>query len=268
VPRLRQAIHSVVMAGLGDELIGSSAGWREVQKTIGLLADNDATVLILGETGTGKEVVARAVHRYGRRSDARFVAVNCAALPGELLESLLFDYVRGAFTGAVTDRPGSFREANGGTLFLDEIADIELATQAKLLHALQERAVTPIGGKTVAVDVRVIAATHRDLAGFVRAGPARICSTALASCHCVCRRCASALLTLSHWRSTFWRPRRWAMRQSTSRPTPQHACSRTTGRAMCASCVMQWNASTLSFDGPLSPRLIWGSFPTAAHRSR
>lgn len=154
----------------GDELIGSSAEWREVQKTIGLLADNDATLLILGETGTGKEVVARAVHCHGKRSDAPFVAVNCAALPGDLLESLLFGHVRGAFTGAMSDRPGSFREADGGTLFLDEIGDMELATQAKLLRALQERAVTPIGGKTVAVDVRVIAATHRDLTALVRAG--------------------------------------------------------------------------------------------------
>jgi DNA-binding NtrC family response regulator len=100
-----------------DELIGSSAVWREVQKTVGLLADNDATVLILGETGTGKEVIARAIHRHGRRSKAPFIAVNCAALPGELLESLLFGHVRGAFTGAVTDRAGSFREAAGGTLF-------------------------------------------------------------------------------------------------------------------------------------------------------
>lgn len=105
-----------------------------------------------------------------RADAAPFVAINCAALPGELLESLLFGHVRGAFTGAVSDRRGSFREADGGTLFLDEIGDMELATQAKLLRALQERAVTPIGGKTVAVDVRVIAATHRDLTAFVRAG--------------------------------------------------------------------------------------------------
>jgi DNA-binding NtrC family response regulator len=157
----------------GDELIGSSAGWREVQKTVGLLADNDATVLILGETGTGKEVVARAIHRHGGRSKARFVAVNCAALPGELLESLLFGHARGAFTGAVRDRPGSFREADGGTLFLDEIGDMDLAMQAKLLRALQERVVTPVGGSAVAVDVRVIAATHRNLPALIRAGQFR-----------------------------------------------------------------------------------------------
>ena len=153
-----------------EALIGSSGAWREVQKKIGLLADSDATVLILGETGTGKEVIARAIHHHGRRSKAPFVAVNCAALPGELLESLLFGHARGAFTGAVTDRPGSFREAHGGTLFLDEIGDMELVMQAKLLRALQERVVTPIGGRAVPVDVRVIAATHRDLPDLIRDG--------------------------------------------------------------------------------------------------
>jgi DNA-binding NtrC family response regulator len=157
-------------APLRDELIGASAGMREVQKAIGLLADSDATVLLLGETGTGKEVVARAIHRYGRRRKAPFVAVNCAALPAELLESLLFGHVRGAFTGAVADRAGSFREAGGGSLFLDEIGDMDLAMQAKLLRALQERVVTPVGGRPVPVDVRVIAATHCDLRQAVADG--------------------------------------------------------------------------------------------------
>ena len=152
------------------DLIGMSGAMREVQKAIGLLADSDATVLLLGETGTGKEVVARAIHRHGRRAKSPFVAVNCAAIPSELLESLLFGHVRGAFTGAVSDRPGSFREAHGGTLFLDEIGDMDLAMQAKLLRSLQERVVTPVGGKPVPVDVRVIAATHRDLQQAVQDG--------------------------------------------------------------------------------------------------
>ena len=153
-----------------DELIGMSGAMRAVQKAIGLLADSDATVLLLGETGTGKEVVARALHRHGRRAGKPFVAVNCAAIPTELLESLLFGHVRGAFTGALGDRPGSFRDAHEGTLFLDEIGDMALAMQAKLLRALQERVVTPVGGKPVAVDVRVVAATHRDLQQAVRDG--------------------------------------------------------------------------------------------------
>lgn len=153
-----------------DDLIGMSTAMREVQKAIGLLADSAATVLLLGETGTGKEVVARAIHRHGQRAKAPFVAVNCAAIPVDLLESLLFGHVRGAFTGAVGDRAGSFREAQGGTLFLDEIGDMDLPMQAKLLRALQERVVTPVGGKPVPVDVRVIAATHRDLMKAVREG--------------------------------------------------------------------------------------------------
>ncbi len=152
------------------ELVGSSAAMREVQKAVGLLADSDATVLLLGETGTGKELVARAIHRHGRRAKAPFMPVNCAAIPSELLESLLFGHVRGAFTGAVADRLGSFREAQGGTLFLDEIGDMDLAMQAKLLRVLQEREVTPVGGKPIAIDVRVVAATHRDLGRAVREG--------------------------------------------------------------------------------------------------
>jgi DNA-binding NtrC family response regulator len=152
------------------DLVGASAAMREVQKSIGLLADSDATVLLLGETGTGKEVVARAIHQHGLRARAPFVPVNCAAIPAELLESLLFGHVRGAFTGAVADRTGSFRDAQGGTLFLDEIGDMDLAMQAKLLRALQERVVTPVGGRPVPIDVRVVAATHRDLLQAVRDG--------------------------------------------------------------------------------------------------
>jgi len=151
-------------------LIGSSAAMRDVQKAVGMLADSDATVLLLGETGSGKEVVALAIHRHGRRAAAPFVPVNCAAIPAELLESLLFGHVRGAFTGAVADRPGSFREAQGGTLFLDEIGDMAPPMQAKLLRALQERVVTPVGGRPIPVDVRVVAATHRDLQQAVRDG--------------------------------------------------------------------------------------------------
>ncbi len=156
-----------------EDIVGGSAAMRDVQKAIGMLADTDATVLITGETGTGKEVVARAIHRHGRRAAKPFVAVNCAAIPEALLESQLFGHVRGAFTGAVADRAGSFREANGGTLLLDEIGDMDPALQAKLLRVLQDRVVTPLGGKPVAVDVRILAATHRDLAQAVRDGKFR-----------------------------------------------------------------------------------------------
>ncbi|UPK32405.1 sigma-54 dependent transcriptional regulator [Bradyrhizobium sp. 186] len=152
-----------------DTLIGSSEGMRRVQKAIGLAADSDAIVLILGETGTGKELVARALHVHGRRKDGPFVAVNCAAIPDELLESELFGHVKGSFTGATGDRAGAFRDAANGTLFLDEIGDMPLAMQAKILRALQEQIVTPVGGKPVRTNARVVAATHRDLAQLVAA---------------------------------------------------------------------------------------------------
>ena len=153
-----------------DGLVGNSSAMRDVQKAIGMLADSDATVLITGETGTGKEVVARAIHRHGRRAGKPFIAINCAAIPANLMESALFGHARGAFTGAIGDAKGSIREADGGTLLLDEIGDLDLILQAKLLRVLQEREVTPVGGKPVAVDVRVLAATHRDLPSEIRAG--------------------------------------------------------------------------------------------------
>src|ERR1700722_3746280 len=153
-----------------ENLIGSSPGMREVQKTIGLVADSDATVLITGETGTGKEVVARTIHRVGARSSGPFMALNCAAIPPDLLESELFGHVKGAFTGALIERKGAFREAHGGTLFLDEICDMDLAMQAKILRAIQERVVTPVGGRPQKIDVRIVAATHRDLEQWEKQG--------------------------------------------------------------------------------------------------
>jgi DNA-binding NtrC family response regulator len=146
-------------------LLGKSEALREVQKQIGRAAMSDSTVLITGETGTGKEVAARVLHDVSKRKDGPFVAINCAAIPDELLESELFGHIKGAFTGAVSERPGRFVQANRGTLFLDEIGDLPLAMQAKLLRAIQERVVTPLGSdKTVTIDVRIVAATHRELA--------------------------------------------------------------------------------------------------------
>jgi two-component system NtrC family response regulator len=157
-----------------DELIGVSAAMREVHKRIGMAAASDVPVLILGETGTGKEMVARALHRHSVRAARPFVAVNCAAIPKDLLESELFGHVRGAFTGAFGDRPGCFRSADGGVLLLDEIGDMASGVQAKILRALQEGEVVPLGAnRPVKVDVRVIAATHRDLEAAVRDGSFR-----------------------------------------------------------------------------------------------
>jgi DNA-binding NtrC family response regulator len=191
-------------AELGGGLIGTSEAMRRVQKTIGLAADGNATVLILGETGTGKELVARALHEHGRRKDKAFVAVNCAAIPTELLESELFGHVKGAFTGAAADREGAFREANSGTLFLDEIGDMPVTMQAKILRVLQEKVVTPVGGKPVKVDARVIAATHRDLPELVNAGRFRDdLYYRLNVVPIVLPPSASGAAISSRWRSTF-----------------------------------------------------------------
>jgi len=147
-----------------DTMVSSSEAMRAIFKRIGLVADSDNSVLVLGETGTGKELVAQALHRNSARAGGPFVAVNCAAIPADLLESELFGHVKGAFSGAAADRPGRFREADGGTLFLDEIGDMALPTQAKILRVLQERVVTPLGGRRAQpVNLRVVAATHRDL---------------------------------------------------------------------------------------------------------
>jgi len=153
-----------VAADPADTMVSSSEAMRAIFKRIGLVADSDNSVLVLGETGTGKELVAQALHRNSARAGGPFVAVNCAAIPADLLESELFGHVKGAFSGAVADRPGRFREADGGTLFLDEIGDMALPTQAKILRVLQERVVTPLGGRHAQpVNLRVVAATHRDL---------------------------------------------------------------------------------------------------------
>ncbi|WP_420223637.1 sigma-54-dependent transcriptional regulator [Pigmentiphaga litoralis] len=153
------------------DLIGISPAMREVHKRIGLAAGSTQPVLLHGETGTGKEMAARALHRHSSRAGRPFVALNCAAIPKDLLESELFGHVRGAFTGATGDRPGCFRAADGGVLLLDEIGDMRLDVQAKMLRALQEGEITPLGShRPVKVDVRVIAATHHDLAAAVREG--------------------------------------------------------------------------------------------------
>ena len=157
-----------------QEMVGSSLAMQEVYKQIGRVALRDVTVLLLGESGTGKEMVARAIHRYSTRTACPFVAVNCSAIPGTLLESELFGYVRGAFTGATGQRRGKFEQANNGTLFLDEVGDLPLELQPKLLRVLQEQEFEPLGSDTPKqVDVRVIAATNRHLEESMERGDFR-----------------------------------------------------------------------------------------------
>ena len=152
-------------------IIGRGEEMRALRALIATVANSQATVLISGESGTGKELIARALHDESDRAGSRFVPVNCAAIPRELVEAELFGHRKGAFTGAVSDRVGRFELAHGGTLFLDEIGDLPLDIQVKLLRVLQERAVDPVGAmKAVEVDVRVVAASHKDLEAEVKAG--------------------------------------------------------------------------------------------------
>lgn len=151
-------------------LIGESEVMRKLRATIAKLARSQAPIYISGESGTGKELAARMIHEQGPRADAPFVPVNCGAIPAELMESELFGHKKGSFTGAVAEQAGLFQAADGGTLFLDEVADLPLHMQVKLLRAIQEKAVRPVGSeKEVQVDVRILSASHRDLASLVAA---------------------------------------------------------------------------------------------------
>jgi len=155
-------------------MVGESYAMRQLREQVAMAAPTNGRVLIYGENGTGKELVARTIHALSRRRSSAFVEVNCAAIPEELIESELFGHVRGAFTGAVADRRGKFEVADGGTIFLDEIGDMSLKTQAKVLRVLQDQVVEPVGStQRVRVDVRVIAATNKDLPAAIKVGQFR-----------------------------------------------------------------------------------------------
>jgi nitrogen regulation protein NR(I) len=183
IPQLIELVHRAADSnrrmsepvGLGetsrsrDSLVGRSQVMQNIYKEIGRVAAKPVSILIRGETGTGKELIARAIYQHSDRSNAAFIAINCAAIPETLLESELFGHERGAFTGADVKRIGRFEQADHGTIFLDEIGDMTLGTQAKLLRVLQEKTLQRLGGKeTISVDVRVVAATHRDLESAIR----------------------------------------------------------------------------------------------------
>ena len=168
---LKKKLHTREAAPL---LVGTSAPFREMMATVKKIAATDATVLLVGESGTGKELVARNIHQRSARADGEFIAVNCAAIPKDLLESELFGHVRGAFTGAVKDKKGKFELADGGTLLLDEVSELASDLQAKLLRVLQEKVIEPVGSEvTREIDVRIIAATNVSLKNRVFSGEFR-----------------------------------------------------------------------------------------------
>ena len=160
-------------------MVGDSREMAQLREQVAMAAPTNGRVLIFGENGTGKELVARTIHTMSRRRNGPFVEVNCAAIPEELIESELFGHVRGAFTGSVADRQGKFEAAGGGTIFLDEIGDMSLKTQAKVLRVLQEQVVERVGStQSLQVDVRVVAATNKDLPSAIKGGQFRICTSA------------------------------------------------------------------------------------------
>jgi two-component system response regulator AtoC len=176
--RLRREVDalrsSLGIGAVGDLVVSQSRGMRDVVELAARVARHNTTVLITGESGTGKEVIARAIHRMSPRSERSFTAINCAAIPEQLLESELFGHTKGAFTGATSDHPGLFEIANGGTLLLDEIADLPQALQAKLLRVLEEGEIRRLGGReSKKIDVRVLAATGRPMEQAVEKGEFR-----------------------------------------------------------------------------------------------
>src|SRR5499427_4580779 len=170
--KLGAAVEEHTTASLrGPRLLGSSAAMEQLREMIARVARSQAPVHICGESGTGKELVARMIHESGARRDGPFVAVNCGAIPTDLMESELFGHKRGSFTGAVADKEGLVQSAEGGTMFLDEVADLPLHMQVKLLRVVQEKAVRPIGeAREETVDVRILSATHKNLADLVAQG--------------------------------------------------------------------------------------------------
>ncbi len=235
VQRLRREVRS----GEDGEFIGTSPTVRELKELVRRVAGTEVGVLLLGESGTGKEVVAQTIHRLGARSNGPFVAINCAALPETLLESELFGHARGAFTDAKKMRRGLFLEASGGTLFLDEIGEMPLPMQPKLLRALQERVVRPVGGdQSVPFDTRVIAATNRDLSQATRDGSFRedlYYRLNVVQIDLPPLRARGADILLSRRRSSS--ASRHATRSTCvgSRPRRRTSCCAMRGRATCAS---------------------------------
>ena len=252
-------------------VIGESLQWRQVLTQAAQVAATDATVLLLGESGTGKEVVARFVHRGSARQKGPFVALNCAALPEQLLEAELFGYERGAFTGATQSKPGQLEQAAGGTLFLDEVGEMSPPAQAKFLRVLQEREFQRLGGtRVLRTDVRIVAATNRDLQRAIAHGQFRedlyyrlnVFAIRLPAAARSPRRHPAAERSVSQGDRPRPRP---SARRHLARGPPA-AASSTTGRATSANCATFSNAPRFCATAVSSRRSIshWASLSTGA----
>ena len=250
---LRRALST--MSG-GTSPVFQSLVMQTVVRTVERVAPSDVSILITGESGTGKEVIADLIHALSPRSKGKIIKINCAALPRELIESELFGSVKGAFTGAHTDREGLFRQAEGGTLFLDEISEMPVDTQSKLLRVLQDQEVRPVGGKvSYKTNCRIVAATNRKPRKPSRmASSGKISSTASAPSPFICRRCASVVKTSCPWQTP-------SSNASSPRPTAPSADSPrkrwtasppSNGPAMCASCKTRFSAPSCCARGETS----------------
>jgi DNA-binding NtrC family response regulator len=235
------------LAGFFHDIVGRSAAMQRVFGQIARAGAGTAPVLVLGETGTGKELAARAIHRSSPRREGPFIALNCAALPSELIESELFGHRRGAFSGAHADCLGLFRAAAGGTLLLDEITEMGPDLQAKLLRVLQERAVRPVGAVTEEpVDVRIVASTNRDPDAALRSGVLRadlyyrLCVTTVTLPPLRVRREDIPALVEYHLSVLNRRADAVPCRSAASRPTPCATSRASRGQATCASCSTWW----------------------------
>ena len=237
-------------------LVGASGAMRQMYDRVEAAGATRGTILIVGESGTGKELVAHAIHECGQQPSAPFVALNCAAIPRDLIESELFGYKRGAFSGANTEYLGLFRAAEGGTLFLDEITEMSADTQSKLLRAIQERTVRPVGvDQEVAVDVRLIASTNRDPQEAVERDSFATTSTIVSRPECYrYRRCGSALRTSSllaeHFIEVFNGRQSERCPSPASRTLRSRRCASIRGRATCANYPTRSKAHSRSAARP------------------
>ncbi len=251
------------------DVLGTAVSMRKLFALLARVAPTEATILLQGETGTGKEVIAEAIHRKSKRERGPFVVVDCGSIPHELIASELFGHARGSFTGASGEKKGLIESANGGTLFLDEIGELALDLQPQLLRVLERRQVRRVGEThAVDVDIRVVAATHRDLRAMVKSGTFRedLYYRLAADRGRRSRRCASASAISP--RSSAGSPSAWAAPASRRRPNCSSSSRATLGRATCASCATSSSARCRSARRHRGCSTSWAIAPVARRRCR